>query len=41
MAAVGLGFDRAFDDDKGLDWVEIDAKGGIEPVWQGFSLAFA
>jgi hypothetical protein len=40
MMAVGLGFDRAFDASKGLQWIEIDAKGSIEPVWEAFSLSF-
>ncbi|KAF9516073.1 hypothetical protein BS47DRAFT_1381245 [Hydnum rufescens UP504] len=40
MMAIGLGFDRAFDHDKGLQWIEIDAKGIIEPVWEAFTLSF-
>ncbi|KAF8333171.1 uncharacterized protein EI90DRAFT_3015599 [Cantharellus anzutake] len=41
VMALGLGFDHAFGDEKGLDWVEIDSKGGVEPVWEAFALSFA
>ena len=46
LAAVGLGWDRAFGkvdatgsvDQNGKHWVEIDEKGQIRPVWHAFEL---
>jgi len=46
LAAVGLGWDRAFGkvdamgsvDQKGKHWVEIDEKGQVRPVWHAFEL---
>jgi hypothetical protein len=46
LAAVGLGWDRAFGkvdamglvDQEGKRWVEIDEQGQIRPVWHAFEL---
>lgn len=46
MAAVGLGWDRAFGqvdsmgdiDEKHKRWIEIDQKGIVVPLWQAFEL---
>lgn len=46
MAAVGLGWDKAFGkvdemgyiDEKRKGWVEIEEKGRVVPVWTAFEL---
>jgi hypothetical protein len=46
LAAVGLGWDRAFGnvdtmgnvDEEGKHWVEIDENGQFRPVWHAFEL---
>jgi hypothetical protein len=38
--ALGLGFDRAFGAERGQRWVDIDARGEIEPVWEAFRLSW-